>query len=287
MTTDILDHVTSEPDRLPPPDPLTPFAVPGGPCGEGPITDAHLTEAYERFCSFYGDADHAAIRRGAQKALAAATQRDRWAVLPGGALELRGSGDDTYLVSDEDCRKKGRSAKRGGPVYCPSFLYGQSKHGSQCYHTIARELIRIAQMLAHHEAELRAHAEEAKTVPPRLLPTDDLDSDLAFVTLPSDELAAVCVLAGRAGAEVRLSVVDGELHVQAGRRRLTLDAQDGAGTGALTVAAEDIAALSDALGAIAHPPLVLQLFLDQAAQAALLCAVGEHPFSASILGVRA
>jgi hypothetical protein len=271
MTTDMLEHVTSEPDRLPPPDPLTPFAVPGGPLPDLPITDTHLTEAYERFCRFYGDADHAAIRRGAQKALAAATQRDRWAVLPGGALELRGSGDDTYLVSDEDCRKKGRSAKRGGPVYCPSFLYGQSKHGSQCYHTIARELIRIAQALVHHEAA----------------PSDDLDSDLAFVTLPSDELAAVCVLAGRAGAEVRLSVVDGELHVQAGRRRLTLDAQDGAGTGALTVAAEDIAALSDALGAIAHPPLVLQLFLDQAAQAALLCAVGEHPFSASILGVRA
>jgi hypothetical protein len=286
MTTDMLDHVTSEPDRLPPPDPLTPFAVPGGPSPDRPITDAHVTEAYERFCRFYGDADHAAIPRGAQKALAAAKQRDRWTVLPGGALELQGSGDDTYLVSDEDCRKKGRSAKKGGPVYCPSFLYGQGKHGGQCYHTITRELIRIAQILAHHEAELRAHAEEANTVSPRLLPTDDLDSDLAFVTLSGDELAAACFLACGASATVRLSASGGDLHIRAGRRSVTLDGQDGMGACALTVAAEDFAALWDALRPLASQLPSVQVFVDRELQTLSLCAAGEEPFSASTPGTR-
>jgi hypothetical protein len=146
-------------------DPLAPFGVPGGPSPDVPITDAYLTEVYLRFCTCYGDADHEAIRRGAQKALAAVKQRDRWTVLPGGALALHGSGDDTYLVSDADCRKQGRTAKKGGPVYCPSFVFGQGKHGGQCYHTIARELIRIAQALAQQEAEAQARADPATARP--------------------------------------------------------------------------------------------------------------------------
>jgi hypothetical protein len=284
MTTDTLDHLTTEPDRLPPPDPLTPFAVLGGPSPDGPFTDAHLTEAYLRFCSFYGDADHEAIRRGAQKALAAARQRDRWTVLSGGALELKGSGDDTYLVSDEDCRKKGRSAKKGGPVYCPSFVFGQGKHGGQCYHTITRELIRIAQMLAQQEAELRAHTEEVNALRPHRLPTDDLDSDLAFVTLSGDELAAACFLACRAHTPVRLSAIGGDLHIRAGRRSITLNGQDGMGVCALTVAAEDFAALWDALRPAARDLATVQVFVDRELLMISVCAAGEETFSASAPG---
>jgi hypothetical protein len=119
------------------------------------------------------------------------------------------------------------------------------------------------------------------------MPTDDLDSTLAFVTLVGDELAAACLLACRAQTAVRLSAVNGDLQIRAGRRSITLDAQDGMGVCALTVAAADIAALWEALRPIAHQLPAIQLFIDLEANAVQVCAADGAGFSASVPGTRA
>ena len=278
MTTLTLVDAVVAPDPFSVVNPLIPFAVSGGPSPDVLVTEAQLTEAYLRFCSCYGDSDHEAIRRGAQKALAAVTQRDRWTVLPDGVLELRGSGSDTYLVSDEDCRIKGRTAKKGRPVLCPSYVFGQGTHGGQCYHTIAREIIRIAQTLA------RQALDADTALAPRSLPRGDLDSGLAFVTLAADELAAACFLACRAGTPIRFSVKGGDLHIRAGRRSLTLDGQDGAGVGVLDVAAADAATLRDALCPVARQIPSIQVFIDRELRIIHLCAAGDATFSVDAPG---
>ena len=286
MTAIAIDESIVNPDPLPPPDPLTPFAVLGGPTLDIPVADTHMTEAYSRFCRFYGNPDHEAIRRGAQKALAAIKQHDRWTVLPTGTLELKGGGSDTYLVSDEDCRKKGLVTRKGGPVYCPSFRFGQGKHGGQCYHIIARELLRIAQELACQEAEATERAERDRLALTSLrLPTDDLDTDLAFVTVAGDELAAVCLLVCRAGKAVRFSATNGDLHIRAGKRSVTLDGQDGMGVCALTVTAADFAALWETLCPVARDIPTIQVFVDLDTTTIHFCAVGDSMFSASAPGM--
>lgn len=136
-----------------------------------------LARAYAHFRSHYrpDDPEHRLILDGASRAFTALQERS-WSVLADGTLEIAGSrGDTTYLVSDADCRQKGRTRtdKRSGrsePALCPSFLFAQRRHGGACYHVIARELLRLAQLI-----ELTADAPLPDAAP--------ADALIPFVTL--------------------------------------------------------------------------------------------------------
>jgi hypothetical protein len=123
-------------------------------------------------------------------------------VLDHGTLEIAGSrGDTTYQESDADCRQKGRTrtGKRTGhtePALCPSFLFSQRRHGGACYHVIARELLRLAQVIEASEPAVEPAVAEPYllfvSLPGRLLglafgiarlPEQTVTLDLAAATL--------------------------------------------------------------------------------------------------------
>jgi hypothetical protein len=128
-------------------DPLTPYA--SAPDPTIAVTPQALQSAHDFFVCYY--ADEPKVVQGAAKALTALRER-AWAIQPDGALEISGSTGDTYLANDQGCTIKGRftSNKKTGkhrPAWCKSFLFGQKQHGGQCYHLIARELVRLAQLM--------------------------------------------------------------------------------------------------------------------------------------------
>jgi hypothetical protein len=144
MTHTALPETDLDDDVL---DPLTPYA--GAPDPAIAVTMDALQSAHDFFACYY--ADEPKVVQGAAKALAALRER-AWAIQPDGALELCGSTGDTYLANDQGCTIKGRFTinKRTGkhrPTWCKSFVFGQKQHGGQCYHLIARELLRLAQLM--------------------------------------------------------------------------------------------------------------------------------------------
>jgi hypothetical protein len=148
-----LDHNTFSSDALAQLAPSALELYAGAPLpGHVPSVET-LARAYAHFRSHYQatDPEHKLILDGAARAFAALQERP-WTVLADGALELTGSdGTTIYQASDGACRQKGRSHtnKRTGqrePSFCPSFLFQQRRHGGACYHLIAREILRLAQI---------------------------------------------------------------------------------------------------------------------------------------------
>lgn len=128
-------------------DPLTPYA--GAPDPAIAVTLDALQSAHDFFVCYY--ADEPKVVQGAGKALKALRER-AWSIQADGALEITGSTGDTYLANDQGCTIKGhviRNKKTGKyrPTWCKSFVFGQKQHGGQCYHLIARELVRLAQLM--------------------------------------------------------------------------------------------------------------------------------------------
>lgn len=157
-------------------DPLAPFGVLGGPAADLAVSDDALNRALARLLASYEDNEALGRRiRKARKALRKLPNDDpsepRWIIQRNGDLDIKGSdGTYYYRTSDTECLKKGvftRAAKGGGSrqVYCPGFIFGRDS----CYHALARELLRMAQVLAHgadavalaHEAVRREDEEEA------------------------------------------------------------------------------------------------------------------------------
>jgi hypothetical protein len=127
------------------PNPLTPYS--GAPDPSVAVTLDALQSAHDFFVSYYADEPN--VVKGAHKALKALRER-AWAIQPDGSLEIAGSQGDTYQANDQGCVVQGhftinRKTKKHSPAWCKSFVFGQKRHGGQCYHLIARELVRLAQ----------------------------------------------------------------------------------------------------------------------------------------------
>lgn len=177
---------------------------------------ATLARAYAHFRAHYQPADpeHRLILDGAARAFTALQERP-WTVLPDGVLEILGSqGDITYQVSDADCRQKGRTRtdKRTGrsePALCPSFLFSQRRHGGACYHVIARELLRLAQVIEASESPSAqpAPAEAEPYLPFVSLPGRLLGLALGIARLP-EQLVALTI----DGRTLRVTVGDPCVH---------------------------------------------------------------------------
>lgn len=204
---DQVDQHTADRARFPlqgaidPPSPLELYA--GVPLpGHTPSVPA-IARAYAHFRTHYrpDDPEHRLILDGASRAFTALQER-AWCVLDDGTMEIAGShGDTTYVVSDADCRQKGRTRtdKRTGrtePALCPSFLFSQRRHGGACYHVIARELLRLAQVIEANEPSAEPAVAEPYlpfvSLPGRLLglafgiarlPEQTVTLDLAAATL--------------------------------------------------------------------------------------------------------
>ncbi|HXH22593.1 MAG TPA: hypothetical protein VNN10_11220 [Dehalococcoidia bacterium] len=265
-------------------DPLTPFDVLGGPpvglaLGEpialvvdgGAVTitldQNHIEQAYLQLVGHYQGEQHKPTRDRAKKSRDALKKR-AWRVVShaegshgsdatdaslGSVLLLPGSGSDTYAVDDQDCRVKGKHAAKGGPMYCPDSLFSTVRKAHRgdgevypvaCYHTLAREILRIAVVIATREATARAAAAAATITPPTSLkrPTDVLDTDCALVRVAAPDLWAACFLMQRAGRAVTIRATAGDLTLSCGKRRVTLEGT-GDGAGAVTVDAETYASL--------------------------------------------
>ena len=143
MTTEsITDDITLA-------DPLAPWGALGGPDQTTPILDGWLELAAIRFAAHTGDALERETTHQLEKALVAARDRDRWQIADNGDLLQSGTQGD-YTVTDDVCSGP-RWVNRGRPTsICRGTLNARS---SVCYHTITRELLRLAQALYRADAE--------------------------------------------------------------------------------------------------------------------------------------
>lgn len=234
---------------------------------------AALARAYAHFRSHFTptDNDHRLILEGAQRAFAALQERP-YTVLPDGTVEMTGSKGDIYVVRDETCRLQGRTRtnKKTGhiePVFCPSFQFHQKRHGGACYHVIARELLRLAQVLdSEHAAQVAA-----PTTP--------------FVTLSGQLLGLAFSIARLSAQSVTLALEQRQLKICAGDGELvhgaTVRCEEGEGQAAIRLSADAFGALWSEFRSVATSLDHVQLFIDSASAALVL---GAESFSAQAEG---
>lgn len=191
------------------PDPLDLYA--GAPTPGHVPGVAALALAYAHFRSHYqpGDPEHRLILDGAARAFAALQERP-WTVRADGTLEITGStGDLTYLVRD-DCHQKdhtqmNKASGRREPALCPSFRFAQRRHGGACYHVIAREILRLAQVI------------EIGVPPPSVPPVaTEAAPYLPFVTLNGRLLGLALGIARLPEQAVTLTIEGASLVIAAG-----------------------------------------------------------------------
>lgn len=141
------------PAAIPLGDPRQVFGALGGPDSAIPITDDDLAQAYAQLLIAYPDEPgNASIRDAARRAYALTLDRTRWVIQADGTVELIGSAGDTYHVSDDLCT--GPSWYNRRTRQTSTICKGSIRAGSSmCYHTIARELLRLAQTFATQPAQ--------------------------------------------------------------------------------------------------------------------------------------
>lgn len=226
-----------------------------------------IARAYAHFRSHYrpDDPEHRLILDGASRAFTALQER-AWSVLDDGTMEIAGSrGDTTYVVSDADCQQKGRTHtnKRTGrtkPVLCPSFLFSQRRHGGACYHVIARELLRLAQLLEAGNLPATEPAEAENFIP--------------FVTLGGRLLGLAFGIARLPEQHVTLSLDTTSLTIAVGEEppvhTVCLSCVDGFGSVIVQFAAEAFAELWLPFRPVATSLDLVTLFVDHTTGLVLL-----------------
>jgi hypothetical protein len=247
------------------PEPLTFYA--GAPTPGHVPSAVALAQAYVHFRSQYhpDDPEHRLILDGAARAFTALQERP-WTVLPDGTLELAGStGDVTYQVSDSMCRQKGRTRtdKRTGrvePALCPSFQFAQRRHGGACYHIIARELLRLAQVIDNPQAPPAQHTAA--------------NPDTPFVTLSGRLLGLACGIARLPEQPVTLIITDTILTLLVGnaapRHTIRLTGDDGHGDARIRLTADAFADLWLPFRPVATSLTLVTLFIDRTTGQVLL-----------------
>ncbi len=134
-------------------DPRFPF-TPGGPATDLPITDDDLDRALAHLLAHYPDQE--SLMRAANKARGALKrsadedpEEPRWIVEAAGVFHVLGS-SGYYTVTDSECYKRGVSVvKKKGSGRTRAYCKGWIHAGQMCYHVVARELVRLAQVLTY------------------------------------------------------------------------------------------------------------------------------------------
>ena len=208
-------------------DAATPYA-PGGPAPTALPDTAALDAAFAHFCAVY---DQPQIQERACRARALLDLCDRWTIVSNGDVQIVGK-QATYVVSDAGCR-----TQHGHE--CPDQKFRTSVTGGQCYHTIARELLRLAQVLT--------------------------PATTAFVTLNGRLLALAMSIVAAAAAPVVAQIGASRLTLVAGItpvHQVTLGCVDGAGAGALQITPEAFSTLWSSFRPVATSLDTLQVFVD-------------------------
>lgn len=251
--------LTPEPPTQPPQeehtesldDPLMLYS-PGGPDATIPVAGEHLDAALTHFCATY---DQPKVQERAQRARTLLDERSRWAIQSDGAVQIVGK-SSIYLVTDEACRTiEGKD--------CPDQKYRTGMTGGQCYHTISRELLRLAQVFARQTPQ----------------------PELAFVRLSGRLLGLALAIVYLAEQPVIWRLAAGRLTLRVGDdptlHELTLTGSDGDGDVALSVATADLVALWGAIKPVAAQLEQIAVFADPIAQQLTLTA---EEFSATAPG---
>lgn len=226
------DSIVSDSDPIEPADPLydplQPFTA-GGPAVDLPVTADDLTRALSYLLDHYPDNDTMAKR--AKKAHAALVSPDNmdsdqspWFVEPMGMFAIAGSNGTYYTVTDSECYKRGVSklkAKGSGRtrVYCQGWLYS----GHMCYHVVARELVRLAQVLCYG-------AQTATADEYHLLMAEAGDERaMVFVSISKLRIALEALLTPDSAQSLTLawSEVDSKLTLRSGTTSTFIDGQGG------------------------------------------------------------
>jgi hypothetical protein len=250
------DNDTSDSDDTILADPLAPWGALGGPDLTTPITDDWLEIASLRFAAHQGDALERAATQQLDKALATACDRARWQIADTGDVLVHGTQGD-YTVTDDLCSGP-RWVNRGRPTsMCRGTLNAKS---SVCYHTITRELLRLAQAL------YRADAEEQPPSP----------TITTAITLSGPHLLALFGFAKVAEAA--------ELTLIAGDSSLALEVGDGllASVPATKPADRDPAILALSAAAFADLWAVIRPYAKDTAQATITLA-SDHYVASHLL----
>jgi hypothetical protein len=232
----------------------------GAPVPDHIPTVESLARAYAHFRAHYSasDPEHRLILDSAGRAFAALQERP-WTVLADGTLELTGS-DNTliYQAGDGACRQKGRTHvnKQTGqrePALCPSYLFQQRRHGGACYHLIAREILRLAQIFEGGQPPTYSSAIATAT------------PYLPFVTLAGRLLGLAFGIARLPEQPVTLHLDQSCLTILAGDpplHRIELTCSDGAGQVSIRLTALAFGTLWQALRPCATSLPRVTLFVD-------------------------
>jgi len=236
--------------------PLVPFGVPGGPSPDlSGVSVAELCRAAERIADYYerfplvvrrvlsaldiaseGLHDHQAGR--------AATDC-KWYVADDGTLFARKSeGAGRYLVNDDMCGCQNYWISVKGSKYA-----GQGVDDGKCKHTLAREILRLAQA---YRGTWSAEG----------------GNQLATLRVGARPLSRALKAASRAAPSVRVEVMFFRLRITAGDTVKVIDKEtDGWGVRALTISSTDAAQLAADLwqASTAQPDAAVNLFLDEGA----------------------
>jgi hypothetical protein len=200
-------------------DPLTLYCS-GGPQIGLPVSATSLDAALALFCTTY---EQPKLHERAQRARQLLDDPSRWEIMPDGAVQIVGT-SATYRVTDEACRTLAGAD-------CPDQKYRTGIIGGQCYHTIARELLRLGQVIEHG---------------PQMATPESPTSHLAFVRLPGRVLGLALGIVYLAAQPVCWHLYEGRLTIGTAEPpayTLDLPARDGAGAAELVTTTIETAAL--------------------------------------------
>lgn len=133
-----------------PEDPATPFGVVALPDPLLPITDEGLARAYSAMLAYFDMPEDQAERKGDKRSVgnqiekAHTLVRDplRWEITPDTVIIHSESGS-TYRVRPDFCEGPQRISRGKPTTICPGF----SRGAVGCYHQLAAEMLRLAQVL--------------------------------------------------------------------------------------------------------------------------------------------
>ena len=234
--------------------PLVPFGVPGGPSPDlSGLTASDLCRAAERIADYY-ERFPLVVRRvlsaldiaieGLEDHLARKAQADcKYSIADDGTLFVRKSnGAGRYLVNDDMCGCQSYWISIKGTKYAD-----QGVSDGKCKHTIAREIVRLAQAY-------------------RGTWSSEGGNQLAHLCIGARTLARALKAAAKEAPHVTLSVMFFRLRITAGSLTKVLDTDaDGWGVRTLIVSAADVAAFAADLWAASreHTEAQVTLFLDE------------------------
>jgi hypothetical protein len=253
--------------------PLVPFGVAGGPHPKlNDITTHDLCRAAERIADYY-ERFPLVVRRvlsaldiaiqGLQDHQSGKESTDcKWYIADDGTMFIHKSeGAGRYLVNDDMCGCQSYWLSVNGTKYI-----GQGVEDGKCKHTLAREIVRLAQA---YQGTWSAGG----------------GNQMANFSIGARTLARALKVAAKAGEQIIVTVAFFRLRIASGSVVKVLDTDtDGWGVRSLAIPAEDAAQLATDLwdATRARPDAKVNLFLDEGTGELDVLGAGDWRFAGAV-----